>query len=409
MKIAYGAIVSRTFIDRVVALCARLLIPDPNRLMAAMAFESGRSFDPAKRNPQSGATGLIQFMPSTARGLGTTTDELAMMSAEDQLHYVERYLEPFKGRLNTLPDLYMAILWPAAVGKPDDAALFAATDSNSRAYAQNKGLDVDHDGVITKREAAAYVERALQEGLSLTYAAEIEPGEAIAPAPAQPHTPAAPSATAAQPGATMPLVPLLLSLLPSVLGLFAPKAQQKLQQVTGQPTEVVAPFLTDLFTKIAQATGVLAPGQPIATEAQAIQAAGAVQSASSEQLQAIQQHALDYLDRVAPMLDKISTYEQAAWDAEEASRNAAASRSLAQQEAGVWNNPTFIIALIVLTLVAVVVVAVLFVGSFSSDMQAFVIGAIVGSALTAVLSFYFGSSRNSAAKDATISTLANKS
>ncbi len=61
-----------------------------------------------------------------------------------------------------------------------------------------------------------------------------------------------------------------------------------------------------------------------------------------------------------------------------------------------------------MVLVFVVVLAVLFKGGFSPDMQAFVIGAIVGGGLTAVLSFYFGSSRNSAAKDAMISQLANK-
>ena len=41
-----------------------------------------------------GATGLIQFLPSTARGLGTTTDALAGMSSVEQLNYVEKYFDP---------------------------------------------------------------------------------------------------------------------------------------------------------------------------------------------------------------------------------------------------------------------------------------------------------------------------
>ena len=86
--------------------------------MAAMAFETGRDkFSASSVNRISGATGLIQFMPSTAIGLGTTTAALAAMTAEDQLEYVERYFKPYRNRLNTLEDLYMAILWPIAVGK----------------------------------------------------------------------------------------------------------------------------------------------------------------------------------------------------------------------------------------------------------------------------------------------------
>lgn len=41
--------------------------------MAAMAFESGETFSPSIKNAAgSGAVGLIQFMPSTAKALGTS-------------------------------------------------------------------------------------------------------------------------------------------------------------------------------------------------------------------------------------------------------------------------------------------------------------------------------------------------
>ncbi len=43
--------------------------------MAAMAFESARTFSADIVNKASGATGLIQFMPKTAEGLGTWTGE----------------------------------------------------------------------------------------------------------------------------------------------------------------------------------------------------------------------------------------------------------------------------------------------------------------------------------------------
>jgi hypothetical protein len=120
----------------------------PDDLMAVMAFESW--IDPAAVNRISGATGLIQFMPSTARSLGTTTEALARMSAIEQLDYVFAYLRPFIGRMNTLSDIYMAILWPAAVGKPDDYVLWT---QGSVQYRQNSGLDINGDGKITKGEA----------------------------------------------------------------------------------------------------------------------------------------------------------------------------------------------------------------------------------------------------------------
>ena len=93
--------------------------------MAAMAFESAETFSPSVRNRLSGATGLIQFMPSTAQRLGTTTDALAAMTPEKQLDYVSRYFSPYSGRLGTIEDVYMVILWPKAVGASNDTALFA--------------------------------------------------------------------------------------------------------------------------------------------------------------------------------------------------------------------------------------------------------------------------------------------
>lgn len=159
--LAWGAKVSPTFRDRVRWIAEDLEL-DPNDLMACMAWESGRSFRPDVKNMAgSGATGLIQFMPSTARGLGTTTDELAAMTAEDQLNFVWKYFSPYKGRLKSLPDIYMAILWPKGVGQPDDYALF----TGGVAYRQNAGLDTNKDGRVTKREAAAKVMGLLAEGL----------------------------------------------------------------------------------------------------------------------------------------------------------------------------------------------------------------------------------------------------
>ncbi len=158
--LAFGAKVSAEFRNRVRQISSDIGI-DPNFLMAAMAFETGETFSPSIRNKTSGATGLIQFMPKTATSLGTTTDALAAMTAEQQLDYVARYFSPFRGKLRSLEDVYMAILWPKAVGLSNETVLFAAP---SMAYEQNKGLDRNGDGKVTKAEAAAPVAAKLVRG-----------------------------------------------------------------------------------------------------------------------------------------------------------------------------------------------------------------------------------------------------
>jgi hypothetical protein len=142
-------------------VAGRLGIPEQH-LYAAMSFETGGTFSPNIANAAgSGATGLIQFMPRTAEGLGTSTDELSRMSRSRQMHYVEKYLSNKGiGPNSTLDDVYMAILFPAAVGKSDDYVLFgqgAMSGYTGAAYTQNRGLDKDGDGSITKAEAAQKV------------------------------------------------------------------------------------------------------------------------------------------------------------------------------------------------------------------------------------------------------------
>ena len=162
-QIAWGKKVSADFKSRVIAICSGLGC-DPSFLMAAMAFETGATFSPTLQNPRSGATGLIQFLPSTANSLGTSIAALLQMTAVAQLDIVQKYLAPFKGRMRSLSDLYMAILFPAAVGRPDSFVLFAAP---AMAYEQNRGLDVNHDGQVTKGEAASKVQARLDEGLAI--------------------------------------------------------------------------------------------------------------------------------------------------------------------------------------------------------------------------------------------------
>lgn len=115
------------------ALAGKFGIP-PEWLANLVNYESAGTFNPAIRN-SIGATGLIQFLPSTAQKLGTTTAQLATMSFQQQLTYVEKYLTSFLQSLGvkrgvfdkatgkvtkkfTQTDLFMMIFYPDAVGKP---------------------------------------------------------------------------------------------------------------------------------------------------------------------------------------------------------------------------------------------------------------------------------------------------
>jgi len=126
----------------------------PDSLLRVIGFETGGTFSPSVKNPNSTATGLIQFLESTANGLGTTTKELAGMTRSQQMAYVRRYLEPFRGRMKNDGDVYMAVHWPAAVGKDDTFVMYKA---GSDEYTANRGLDTNGDGIVTRGETLSRV------------------------------------------------------------------------------------------------------------------------------------------------------------------------------------------------------------------------------------------------------------
>ena len=125
---------------------------DSTDLLRIIGFETIGSFSPSEKSRTSSATGLIQFLESTAEGLGTTTAELAAMSREEQMKFVEAYLKPYKNRIKNFGDLYMAIHYPRGIGKDDDYVLYRR---GSDAYDANKSLDISKDGTVTRREAIA--------------------------------------------------------------------------------------------------------------------------------------------------------------------------------------------------------------------------------------------------------------
>lgn len=174
MKLAWGAKVDKAFIEKVFEICDKFEWPDthPSWLMACMAFESGETFSPSIKNAAgSGATGLIQIMPFNMETYGYTPEQVENMTAVEQLDkIVLRYFKPYAHKIRTLSDMYMAILAPKHIGKPEGTVLY----SEGLAYRLNAPLDINSDGKITKKEATLFVERKLLKGLGFGYYAQID-------------------------------------------------------------------------------------------------------------------------------------------------------------------------------------------------------------------------------------------
>lgn len=140
---------------------ARSVGVDPDRLAVLASHES--RFRPDAVNPETRATGLIQFMPATARALGTTVEDLRRMTATEQLPFVARFFAPYHGKLAPR-DVILAALGQG-IGKPDSTPV---VDKEGRpfvkgtiGYKENPGLDTDGDGTITLGDVRAQSDRMI--------------------------------------------------------------------------------------------------------------------------------------------------------------------------------------------------------------------------------------------------------
>ena len=138
------------FIAKVIS-GSRKLGFDPNWLMQVMYNESGLNHQAV--NPITNATGLIQFMPDTAmNGLGITVDMLKRMTNVQQLDYVFKYLSSYRYRITSYIDLYFAVFFPAAIGKPLSWIFQAKNLAASKIAQQNPSFDLDKNGQLTVKE-----------------------------------------------------------------------------------------------------------------------------------------------------------------------------------------------------------------------------------------------------------------
>ena len=148
---------------------------DAGAIAAVMGIESAGTFAPdagwAQWRPSRTATGLIQFIESTARRLGVAraascvahpelTDRgkgkswatwtLMVMSAVEQLRLVESYYLAASGGPDSSwrPVDYYVATWGDRAGLPLDHVLAAKAGPKKSLYAANPGLDRNKDGQI---------------------------------------------------------------------------------------------------------------------------------------------------------------------------------------------------------------------------------------------------------------------
>lgn len=149
----------RDFLSKVNNVASQISA-SPDHLMNIMKFESG--LDPAIVNTASGATGLIQFMPATARSLGTTTAQLADMSGLDQMDFVSDYFSG-SGPYNSATDLYLKVFYPYAIRQSGDYIIGSEVSltRSQRIAEQNPYFDKNEDGLVSKQSIVDKMETVI--------------------------------------------------------------------------------------------------------------------------------------------------------------------------------------------------------------------------------------------------------
>lgn len=173
----------------IVNMSDQLGIPDSAWLANLIHFESAGSFSPSRVNDSgakpSMATGLIQFIPSTAADQLSKADvpgyeptwytdkngkrrkrytegqkasaqqRFAAMSAEEQMGWVYRYLAPNRAHYQTQQGLFMSVFYPDAMDWPPDR------EFNSQIQAANPGIRNPGDYMaMVRRHAKMPMEEA---------------------------------------------------------------------------------------------------------------------------------------------------------------------------------------------------------------------------------------------------------
>jgi hypothetical protein len=170
-------IVEDSFLPKLEAVCKDLGC-DPEHLLMPMTSETatasgGLAAD--AMNPDSHAAGLIQFMPSTLKGVGFTDgpEKFIELNATAQMDYVHKYFLPAKGNLTSAGRVYQFMFVRAGFKAGQDANSVVASSDHPNpdikaAYDHNaKNLDTNNDGKITLGELEAIAGRRLGQARAL--------------------------------------------------------------------------------------------------------------------------------------------------------------------------------------------------------------------------------------------------
>ena len=122
-----------------------------NELYKVIKGESG--FNPKAKNA-SGATGLFQFMPATAKELGVSTKDILNMTPTQQVGLYDKYLERWKYSSNNRLGIMQAA--PAFANREPEAVIYG---KDTKAWKQNPGWRELNDGPITVRSINSYYAR----------------------------------------------------------------------------------------------------------------------------------------------------------------------------------------------------------------------------------------------------------
>lgn len=150
------------FGEKVISIASKLGIP-ADWLMFPMYFESGLNYKAV--NPYTNAYGLIQFMPATIKALGYTSEQFKKFSNVQQLDAVYKYFLPYKSKIKRPIDAYMAVFFPAAIGKSDSTVIEAKNLSASTIAKVNPVFDLDKNGTITVSEISQALMKKVPEQL----------------------------------------------------------------------------------------------------------------------------------------------------------------------------------------------------------------------------------------------------
>jgi len=217
-----------------------------------------------------------------------------------------------------------------------------------------------------------------------------------------------PDQEAPMPAPLLALAPLVVPLVQSMIEAFTPLAKQKIASEINRHTDN-----PEIGNQIAGS--ILATAQALTRQADPVAAVAAVK-ADPVLAQQAETSALEALDRLAPLLDKIAMHDKAVWAEEDAGRDAAGVRGRADGENDV--GPLVvkaIIGLVVGTLAgcfAIMGIQTAFSPSHepSTSMLTLVgplIGAVFGS-LGTIVAYRFGTTRNNSLKDITMEQLSRR-